>query len=245
MWECAAVNLSEFCAWYIQISWHSVVVVVFCLFVCFCWSYVSTYKQNSACICVSMYNMYNKTQPNQPLEGQPLSPRFSEDHLFGPSHTHTTDRSILYAWDLLCSVLPWNCDSLQNPVCLLCHPDLSAPVYLSPTVSFLWYTLIRPLFCPAVPPPSSVALPVSIHLGLNVLSHQPIHIHTFPSTFHFHFKLFSSLVPFLSLLVGHFLLGQSGLLHNCTGQMNRSCFIIRIRHSHKVGYNGPLLPYSK
>lgn len=44
--------------------------------------------------------------------------------------------------------------------------------------------------------------------------------------------------------MGHFLLGQSGLLHNCTGQMDRSC-IISIRHSHKVGFNGLLLPDPK
>lgn len=90
---------------------------------------------------VSMNSMYNQTWPNQPLESQPL-------HTCSDQLTHTTAKSILWAWDLLCPVLPSNHDSLQNSVHLLCHADLSAPVYLSPKVSFSdLLSLIPPFLC--------------------------------------------------------------------------------------------------
>ncbi len=116
---------------------------------------------------VSMYSIYNQTWPNQALESQPLhrgSLKITcSDHL-----THTTAKSILWAWDLLYPVLPSKRDSLQNSVRLLCHANLSAPVYLSPKVSFSdLLSLIPPFFCPPVP--SLFSAKFAIYLASNAL----------------------------------------------------------------------------
>ncbi len=139
-----------------------------------------------------MYSMYNQTWPNQPLESQPLHSGSLKitcsDHL-----SHTTAKSILWAWYLLCPVLPSNHDSLQNSVCLLCHADLSAPVYLSPKVSFSdLLSLIPPFFCPPVPSLFSATLPFilhQIHYTHTYSSYFPLYL-----SFSFHILL-PSLVP--------------------------------------------------
>lgn len=146
-----------------------------------------------------MYSIYNQTWPNQPLESQPLhrgSLKITcSDHL-----THTTAKSILWAWDLLYPVLPSKHDSLQNSVRLLCHADLSAPVYLSPKVSFSdLLSLIPPFFCQPVP--SLFSANFAIYLASNALHTYllivfcPLFVILHPSSY---------FCPFLSLLVGHF-----------------------------------------
>lgn len=138
-----------------------------------------------------MYSMYNQTRPNQPLESQPLhrgSLKITcSDHL-----THTTAKSMSLRSSLPLPTI--KLPSLQNSVHLLCHADLSAPVYLSPKVSFSdLLSLIPPFFCPPVPSLFSAALPFILH--------QMHCTHTYSSYFPLYLSfsfciLLPSLVPF-------------------------------------------------
>ncbi len=184
-----------------------------------------------------MYSIYNQTWPNQPLESQPLH-RGSLKITCSDPLTHTTAKSILWAWDLLYPSFHQNATPCRiQSVCYVTPTSLLQFISLLKFLSLiysLWYRLSFAHTC------AIIVLSGFCHLSsFKCITHIPTHL-ILPSICHCNFASFFLVWSLFVSSGGSFSLGQSGLLHNCTGQMDRSC-IISIRHSHKVGFNGLLL----